>query len=82
MNEPKPNPASALFHDFNNALGTIIGRCDLLLALLANHPDSQHVLIIRETATRMADQIRSSPLPVPLSRSSAFGPLDSETSKH
>ena len=82
VNEPKPDAASTLFHDLNNGLGTIIGRCDLFLGLMANHPDLQHVLIIRETATRMADQIRSSPLPVPLSRSSAFGPLDSETSKH
>lgn len=66
MNEPKPDPASALSHDLNNALGIIIGRCDLLLALMANHPDSQHVLIIRETATRMAEQMRSRPWPVPL----------------
>ena len=82
MNEPTPDAASALFHDLNNGLGTIIGRCDLLLGLMANHPDLQHVLIIRETATRMAEQISSRPWPVPLSLASAFGRPDSETSKH
>ena len=57
-----------LSHDFHNDLHVILGRCELLIPLLACQPDVlRHVSLIKEAALHMNQNI--SRVPCPLSTS-------------
>jgi len=81
VNERKPDATSALIHDLNNGLGAILGRCDLLLSLMPNHPDAKHVLGIREAAARMSERLCACQRSLPSPQSTVPNPSAREPRK-